>query len=413
MKTLNKITVTALFFIFYSTISLASTDEDTSKEEAWLLEQAALLHSEFESQGLLYTEPGYEEFLNASITTLAGNNSTLTEPANIYIIRSVKTDTFSLPNGNIYLTSGLIAAMENIEDLLSLVAHEFGHLQYGHFVKAFLNGKSKIVDAHTKDLFTLGLSRAYAEANASISSFSLDQELEADRFAIRLLESANYSASSLLNALTKINKSPALSYGNSAIFGTHSISKRIRELSVNESSHRNSNITGSKTNAQLEIASKYGRLQKAIFKDNIEAQIRERLYFLTIKQLDSISSDNHELGNLNYYYAECYKGLYEYPQVAANNNFRHTRAADRLGHDFYAEAIAKRDIHFDKAIEHYQLTLSSSPIVTNAYKKLGELYEQSGDNLKAINNYEMYLKNSKNALDYKRFEIKLSRLMSK
>ncbi len=107
------------------------------------------------------------------------------------VIEKESVNAFYLPGGKVYATSGLLSAAKNDAELAFVLAHEIGHYQKRHFIRAverMMRERQKTVGAGGKD----ALLRAAAK-DAVLDGFGRDTEFEADEYAFRLLTEAGYN----------------------------------------------------------------------------------------------------------------------------------------------------------------------------------------------------------------------------
>lgn len=121
---------------------------------------------------------------------------------------------FTLPNGATYISTGMLAFLENEAQLAFLLAHELGHFKLRHGLKqirhygnhrklagtfgiwlGFLTGGANI---YNPDM--AGVSADFWELLAT-ASYEYDLELEADRFALASILTANYDLNSAKDTL--------------------------------------------------------------------------------------------------------------------------------------------------------------------------------------------------------------------
>ncbi len=106
----------------------------------------------------------------------------------------------ALPGGVICLTSGLIDLIENEAELVSIIAHEVGHIERGHLFDAVrgellrrkLGGSS--YSFYAFELLHSTLSLAFSKA----------QEDEADEYSFRLLAKKRYDLFAMASAFEKL-----------------------------------------------------------------------------------------------------------------------------------------------------------------------------------------------------------------
>jgi hypothetical protein len=105
-----------------------------------------------------------------------------------YTLKSNETNAFSTDQGIIFVTVGLIARLENEAQLAFVLAHEISHYTEHHVINSFKFNNS--------------------EQNQNIRSMSIysrDNELEADKFGLELYQKAGYKKEEALKALSVLN----------------------------------------------------------------------------------------------------------------------------------------------------------------------------------------------------------------
>ena len=136
-----------------------------------------------------------------------------------YIVREDVYNAFAGPAGHIFINSGLFEAMESEGELAGIIAHEISHVLCRHISDRMERGK-KIGMATLAGIIAgvfLGSGGASTAASAvtagslavgqSISlKFSREDEMQADRLALKYLAEAGYSGTGLIGILNKIRQ---------------------------------------------------------------------------------------------------------------------------------------------------------------------------------------------------------------
>ncbi len=150
--------------------------------------------------GILYRDRELEAYLNSVARKIEPPEVYKIIPFHVLVISNPYCNAFSLPNGYIYVHTGILARMENEAQLATLLAHEMTHATYRHYLReyhgalnesAFLASTRSIIGG----LPAIGeLSRVLGEisAKASIYGFSRELETEADMEGIKLVVNAGY-----------------------------------------------------------------------------------------------------------------------------------------------------------------------------------------------------------------------------
>jgi predicted Zn-dependent protease len=134
-----------------------------------------------------------------------------------YVIKEDTYNAFATPAGHIFIYSGLLAALDNEEELACILAHEISHVLCRHI-------SQKIERAEKVNIATLagvvagvllGTAGASAAANAvtlgSVAAgqsyelaYSRENERQADQIGLNILRKAGYNGKGLISSLKKM-----------------------------------------------------------------------------------------------------------------------------------------------------------------------------------------------------------------
>jgi predicted Zn-dependent protease len=135
-----------------------------------------------------------------------------------YVIKEDVYNAFAIPAGHIFINSGLLAAMDNEDELAGILGHEIAHVVCRHLSKRIERSKkidlatlagvvagvflgAATGDATAMQALTIG--SAAAGQSASLS-YSRDDEAQADQLGLQNITKAGYSPLGLLSALKTI-----------------------------------------------------------------------------------------------------------------------------------------------------------------------------------------------------------------
>ncbi len=133
-----------------------------------------------------------------------------------FIIKDKEFNAFAAPSGLIFIHSGLLEAMDNEGELVSVMAHEVGHVTSRHISKQV--DKSKKSGIGTAALLIAGIAlgggaisqaliTGSMAANASINlKFSREDEEEADRRSYKWMQAMNMDPAPMATMLEKMYK---------------------------------------------------------------------------------------------------------------------------------------------------------------------------------------------------------------
>ena len=119
------------------------------------------------------------------------------------VVEDKEVNAFSLPGGYVFVNDGLIKKTANDDELAGVVAHEVAHVAARHAVKRYESGLGlQLVQLATlaarQGAVTQGVSVA---AQAAQLAYARQDELEADRLAVKYLKAAGFNPKGMLTFL--------------------------------------------------------------------------------------------------------------------------------------------------------------------------------------------------------------------
>ena len=147
-----------------------------------------------------YGDPGLKEYVTAVGMRLAKVSHRPNLAYTFKVVNDSSPNAFAMPGGNIAITRGLLVALENEAQLSAVLGHELGHVTARHSVQnlqrgMLLNVGLQVLAVSSSGTSYSGLARQAGQIAGSIldSSYSRDQEREADRLGIDYMVKAQYS----------------------------------------------------------------------------------------------------------------------------------------------------------------------------------------------------------------------------
>lgn len=125
------------------------------------------------------------------------------------VVKDKELNAFAIPGGFVYVNSGLMEASSD-EELAGVIAHEIGHVAAKHSVKKLqaamaydllrsialgMTGKQTVIEA--VDLFVF---------NPATLAYSRQDELLADKLAVRYVKRAGFNPSGIISFFEKLKK---------------------------------------------------------------------------------------------------------------------------------------------------------------------------------------------------------------
>lgn len=164
----------------------------------------------------LVNAPYLETYLNRLYARLKKAAGTPDWPGNVYLLASSSLDAYATAAGNIYISLPWVMSAESEDELLALLAHEFGHIyQHYHVLESSLSSTDAVA---LLAMFALALAKhsqlgsawskldtvavAYsASRQTGVGLYSRSQETAADQFALALTTRLNVSFDSGVKTL--------------------------------------------------------------------------------------------------------------------------------------------------------------------------------------------------------------------
>jgi len=158
-----------------------------------------------------------------------------TIPHQFVLLNSEIPNAFALPGGKIYITAGMMRAVENEMQLAAVLAHEIAHIAARHNIKALQRqmGASVLVNivSRLENVDTSGQMVAELVTNLTYLRYSRKDEHEADLLGANYLIKAGMDPWGMIEMLQVLERlSPSESQGGITLFRTHPLtSDRIKQ----------------------------------------------------------------------------------------------------------------------------------------------------------------------------------------
>ena len=248
----------AVFSAITSSVqSIEKASETITPEEEYYIGRsvAASIASTYPIDNTSYQMTTY---LNRICETLVMNSDKpyLYKGYYVVILNTDEINAMATPGGHIFVSRGLIDCTDSEDALAAVLAHEIAHVQLGHSVQAIKASRVRsAVSDTTKAVAVTGIATANLRSGVQLSEkqmekvmqavntfsdasnevvktlvntgFSKDQEYEADKQALYIMQSAGYDPFAMLDMLGQIEDSSS----NSGWGATHPSPKdRIKKV---------------------------------------------------------------------------------------------------------------------------------------------------------------------------------------
>ena len=145
--------------------------------------------------GGVYREPRLQDMVEKTVDKLVAASERPEQKYEVTILNSPAINAFALPNGELYVTRGLIALANDNSELASVLAHEMAHVIARHAaIREEQARQAAIVNKVATDLLSdpqLG-ALALAKSKIALVNFSRAQEFEADGIGVGIAARAGF-----------------------------------------------------------------------------------------------------------------------------------------------------------------------------------------------------------------------------
>jgi predicted Zn-dependent protease len=398
-----------------------------------MLEQSDLLDQKLERDGLVLKDEAANSYLRRIGQLLIPKGLVLERVSwKFRVLRDPQPNAFALPNGSIYVTTGLMTLIDNESQLAAIIAHELTHVMRRH---TYLQNRSNRKKFLTMNIMSAvgtyapgGIVGAVILAVTAVSPFivmatmfgySRELEREADLKGIDMMITAEYAPEEMIGVMKLLNKD--IEGENIRLFyNDHpALDERIKYLS-NYLGARADRVT-----AQMELnreRAAYFRKLESLMRHNLQVSINAGRFRSAVYHAQRLVDFHADSENL-FWLAEAYRTLGpRAPLLTAaelTNSAKKSAAKKRekrTVEEEEGELLATPEgkdnwqRHQQKAEELYLRALNAENPVPAAHRGRGMLYEKLGRASAAAAEYEKYIELSPSAKDRDRIQRRIESL---
>jgi predicted Zn-dependent protease len=362
-------------------------------DEGQLWAEADQEAEKLEKLNKIYDDPLLDEYLaKVADRLIPGEVKAAGAPGFRFVVfRDPTLNAFAMPNGRVFIHTGLLARLENEAQLATILGRELTHVTHRHMLKAYRDGGSTrlLIGAalaaedqarggDAGNIFLgLGLTLAHA---AAVTGYNRDLEREADEEGLAHLVRAGYDP----REAPRIFELLRMDHGEGGtletfFFGSHSrLAERIEETNrlletryVAEAAEPNRTVN----------TEEFGLRLRSVVRENALLDLRAGRFNLAQAQLDRVLALTPRDPIAQLYYGDLYR-------LQAQ---RAKEATDR-------ERLARL------AVERYERSAGLDPAFADPFRQLGYLHYQQGERARAREAFEQYLARNPAAPDARRIK---------
>ena len=163
--------------------------------------------------GGAYQDARLEGLITQTVDKLVAASERPNLKYKVTILNSPAINAFALPNGQLYVTRGLLALANDTSELASVLSHEMAHVIARHAaIREDQARQAALVSRVASDVFNdpqMG-AMALARSKIQMASFSRQQELEADGVGVGISSRAGFDPYGAVRFLTAMGRNAEL-----------------------------------------------------------------------------------------------------------------------------------------------------------------------------------------------------------
>jgi predicted Zn-dependent protease len=398
-----------------------------------VLEQSDLLDRRLERDGLVLANEPVNAYLSGIGKSLIPKGLSIERVTwKFHAVRDPQPNAFALPNGSIYVTTGLLTLIDNESQLAAIIAHELTHVMRRHTYQHNRSNRKKFMTMNIMAAIgaysPMGVVGAVITVVTTVAPFimvatmygySRDLEREADLKGVDMMISAEYPPEEMVQVMRLLDKD--LEGENIRLFyNDHpSLDERIRYLSGYLGARAD------KVTHQMELhreRTAYFQNMEPAMRHNLQLSINLGRYRSAVYLAQRLVDFHPDSENL-FWLAEAYRTLGpRSPQLtekqltnsakkdAAKKREKRTVEEEEL--ELLATPAGKESWQQNqqKAEELYLRALAAENPVPLAHRGLGMLYEKLTRTNDALTEYQKYIELSPAAPDRERIQRRIESL---
>ena len=345
------------------------------------------------------------------------------------VIRDPMVNAFAFPNGSVYVTTGLLAVLENEAQLASVLGHEATHVINRHTYLENRSMRKKVLAINILQgvaasmpvgtvfgaAIAIGANSSAAIVAATVFGYSQDKEREADRYGFELTTRSSYDPRAVARTFElldeKLEFEPVENF-----YRTHPKLEERRKAALERVER--ANLKDARTGTESEYLA---HVAPAICA-NIEADLNSRRARTALSRASRLTRWKSDEPKYQVLLGDAYRSLgAKAAEPTLEEQGRHGQAEHRK---FYfrmteqeeqtqllgkPDGSSTRNSNFDKAEKLYLGAIEQNSQYPDAHRGLGFLYEQESKSADAAGEYRRYLElTAGRSLDSLRIERRLA-----
>ena len=411
------------------------TNFQFSKADLALLQETDELDKKLEREGMVFHDEAMETYVNQVGRAMLPAG---TAPERVLwqfrVVRDPQANAFALPNGSIYVTTGLISKLEDEDQLAGVLAHEMTHVTDRHAYLAYRDYRKKATIASVASYVAsmapggsvwgavIGLTgnTVAVVALATVNGYRRELEQEADMYAYNKMVEGNYDPHELVNTFRLLKIDEEVNVGKIYYNDHPKLDDRIAYMTTLISSKPLITVPPDMLAARR---MKYLTLTEQVDREDIHLSIlsdRPRTALARSQKLLEFHPNSAEDLCAE---ADSYRSLGPWTPRPSNEELskQEKRKEGSSKMKFTSDEEARQLLAQNEgqatwrdnqrlAEEAYKKALTVDPANAKTYLGLGQLYDKSNRTKEALEAYQKYLELAPNTLDRLRVQGRIDTL---
>ena len=408
-----------------------------TKDDLKFLNEAKAIDSALEAKGFILHDPDVQSFVDSVGQRVSAGRPTPEKVTfRFFVLRDTSVNAYSLANGSVYVTTGLLSLLKNEAQLASVLSHETSHVyeRHGYLENRSAGQKSLAMEIIAAAAYWVpgGYAASLAaDATANVSSliliesiygYSREKEQQADADGIAAMASAGYNPHAMAASFELLDQDSTLEFEPRPTFYHDHPKLKDREPAALE-------YADSHTPADARIGSEQDYLNAVApaIVSNVEDDLEMRRPRTAVARATRLV--NAFPGNPEYQMllGEAYRQLGAKTTEPTQEELTHRGEANqrklmlKMSQEQEQQKLLSTDLgratlkQNQAAAEKLFLSvIQEQPDDALVYRELGFLYEDEGRYSEAAAKYQDYLKRlAPNSLDRYRIERRLAQCQSR
>ena len=173
---------------------------------------------EVRSDRAYYEEPEATDYVNQLGNRLAARSADARQEFDFFLMQDPQINAFALPGGFIGVNTGLLFAAQSESEVAGVIAHEISHVTQRHIARMIAQEKQGTVTTLASIAAAILLSRVSSDAAQAAFmfgqasavqgqlNFTRDNEREADRVGLQLLDKAGFDPRGMASFFERLQR---------------------------------------------------------------------------------------------------------------------------------------------------------------------------------------------------------------